>query len=94
MSVDSAKMICKRLKYCMLKRICKKQSVMTPEEARNILDNIHTKLEISCIRNNKIIPSEYDLQIVVPVYNVENYLEECLESIINNRVIQFNNRKT
>ena len=26
---------------------------------------------------------KYDVSIVIPVYNVEDYLKECLESILN-----------
>ena len=33
--------------------------------------------------SNTILDIKYDLQIVVPVYNVENYLVSCIESIIN-----------
>lgn len=36
----------------------------------------------SICRNNISINPEFDLQIVVPVYNVENYVEECVDSII------------
>lgn len=32
---------------------------------------------------NDIISEEYDLQIIIPAYNVEKYIEECLESVFN-----------
>lgn len=35
----------------------------------------------SCICDNKIT-DEYDLQIIVPVYKVEQYIEGCMDSII------------
>lgn len=28
-------------------------------------------------------PSEFDLSVIVPCYNVEKYIEECIESILN-----------
>lgn len=31
---------------------------------------------------NYILPSQYDLQIVIPVYNAEKYLRECIDSVI------------
>ena len=36
----------------------------------------------SCVCDNKIT-EEYDLQIIVPVYKVEQYIEGCMDSIIN-----------
>lgn len=37
----------------------------------------------SCIMENKIQSEpDYDLQIIIPVYNEEKYLRECLESVI------------
>lgn len=40
----------------------------------------------SCIENNTVFENpKYDLQIVVPVYNVEKYLEDCLNSIVNQK---------
>lgn len=32
---------------------------------------------------NRIVSEEYDLQVIVPAYNVEAYIEECLNSILN-----------
>lgn len=34
---------------------------------------------------NKIISEEYDLQIVIPAYNVEKYIEDCIESILKQK---------
>lgn len=36
----------------------------------------------SCVCDNKVT-EEYDLQIIVPVYKVEQYIEGCMDSIIN-----------
>jgi len=36
----------------------------------------------SCVCDNEIT-EEYDLQIIVPVYKVEQYIEGCMDSIIN-----------
>lgn len=38
----------------------------------------------SCICHNEI-NFEYDLQIMVPVYNVEDYIEKCIDSIVNQK---------
>lgn len=34
---------------------------------------------------NEIVSEEYDLQIIIPVYNVEKYIEECIDSILNQK---------
>ena len=34
---------------------------------------------------NKIVSEEYDLQIIIPAYNVEKYIEECIDSILNQK---------
>lgn len=36
----------------------------------------------SCVCDNEIT-EEYDLQIIVPVYKVEQYIEGCMDSIVN-----------
>lgn len=38
----------------------------------------------SCLCTNKI-DIRYDLQIIVPVYNVEHYIQECIDSILNQK---------
>lgn len=34
---------------------------------------------------NNLSEKKYDLKIIVPAYNVEDYIEECLDSIINQK---------
>ena len=37
----------------------------------------------TCLMKHTISPSpNYDIQIIIPVYNVEKYLEECINSVI------------
>lgn len=38
----------------------------------------------SCICTNTIV-ADYDLQIIVPVYNVEAYIKECIDSILKQK---------
>ena len=55
-------------------------------EARKELNNFYSNKETSVVSNNIIEENpQYDLQIVVPVYNVEKYLDKCLSSIINQK---------
>lgn len=50
----------------------------------NYLNSIYPDNGKSSLGKNKVNDNpKYDVQIIVPVYNVEKYLEECLNSIIN-----------
>lgn len=55
---------------------------MSNDEAKMILDSYSPNPKGCCLRNNLILPIECDLQIIVPTYNNDNYLEECMESIL------------
>ena len=40
----------------------------------------------TCLQDNYIEPNpQYDLQIIIPTYNVELYLEECMQSIFSQK---------
>ncbi len=55
-------------------------------EAERILQNYSPKPEGTSIRENKLqCPFLYELQIIVPAYNVEKYLRQCLESILGQK---------
>lgn len=50
------------------------------------LHSIHSDIGSSCICLNCISERpKYDLLIIVPVYNVEEYLKECIDSIISQK---------
>lgn len=52
----------------------------------SILENYSPKpISKTYIKENKIISEEYDLQIIIPAYNVEKYIEECVDSILNQK---------
>lgn len=55
---------------------------MTYQDAINYLGRIHKDPKNSCICNNNI-NAAYDLQIIIPVYNQEKYLRECIDSVIS-----------
>lgn len=60
------------------------QTKLSPSAARNILQNYSPKPAGICHANNKVAV-DYDLQIIVPCYNVERYIRQCLDSILVQR---------
>lgn len=50
------------------------------KEAEKVLSDIRPDNGGSCLCQNKIL-AQYDLHIIVPVYNTSAYLTECLDSI-------------
>lgn len=53
---------------------------MTEEQAEQILASIQPDKGETCLCQNNIL-ADYDLHIIVPVYNTSAYLVECLDSI-------------
>lgn len=56
---------------------------MTHEEAESYLTTLSPDMGSSTLCENQVSEHpRYDLQIVVPVYNVKDYLKECIQSIL------------
>lgn len=60
------------------------QTKLSPSAAREILQNYSPKPAGICHANNKVA-IDYDLQIIVPCYNVEKYIRQCVDSIFKQR---------
>lgn len=58
------------------------------KEAEEILQGHHPDACSSPIHPNKRYEKKYDLTVIVPVYNVEKYLKQCLDSL-RNQVTQY-----
>lgn len=78
---------CLYLRYKFQRRKCQKYiSCMTYEEAYRKVDSVrknidNTSSNMVCNQTDTTI----DLSIVIPVYNVEQYVQECIESVIRQR---------
>lgn len=60
------------------------KSRLSMETARTLLER-HSPCPVgTCFANNKV-DIQYDLQIVIPVYNVEKYVAECLGSVLSQK---------
>lgn len=62
-----------------------KQEKIDIKAFRDELNNYYPFKETRIISKNNVKMRLYDLQIIVPVYNVEKELRKCLESIINQK---------
>ena len=56
------------------------QSRLSFDEARKYLQEISPKPKGTCYTKNKLA-IQYDLHIIIPAYNAEKYIKECLESV-------------
>lgn len=59
-------------------------SCMNENTAKNVLCSFSPDPETTCIAHN-ILSTQYDLQIIVPAYNVEKYIAQCLESALSQK---------
>lgn len=81
--------VLKRLKFNTLAKLfirCTAISYkqMTIEDAEAYLNQFHNDVRNSCICNN-YIEELYDLHIIVPIYNQESFIEECINSILSQK---------
>lgn len=65
--------------FCHLPRACKEPSV---EQAENLLSQLWPDKGTSARMPNRLEEPRFDLQIIVPAYNAEAYIDECLQSIV------------
>lgn len=68
----------------MVSKYLPMQAKLSPRAAHDILQNYSPKPIGVCWANNKVA-IDYDLQIIVPCYNVEKYIRQCLDSILKQR---------
>lgn len=67
--------------------MCGKERIVNidVESAYEKLNSVHKDVKSSAICNNVIKEPKYDLQIIVPVYNVEKQLEGCIKSVLTQK---------
>lgn len=61
-----------------------RKSMMTASEAEKLLNAYSPRPAGSCPAQNTMKP-EVDLQIIVPAYNVERFIADCLESVVQQK---------
>jgi glycosyltransferase involved in cell wall biosynthesis len=62
----------------------KSTSHMNVETAKTILQSLSPDPATTCVATN-MLKQQYDLQIIVPSYNMSKYVASCLESVLNQK---------
>lgn len=79
------KLKCKRLfrKLLLLIHLPYKKYFSSVEDAEKYVNSLYPDVDNSCVCHNIIKrPYQYDLEIIIPVYNVEPYIEQCMQSVL------------
>ena len=58
---------------------------LSSDTAREILKS-HSPKPIGRCRADNEVSIDYDLQIIIPCYNVEKYIRQCLNSILKQEI--------
>ena len=76
------KRIVGKLMYSLLSNLQSDIVALEESNARILLEQYSPKPKGTCISDSRKIKKIYDLQIVVPCYNVEKYIKQCIDSIL------------
>lgn len=63
--------------------LCSKKTDMDIQTARAALEAVSPRPAGTALTKNTILPPSCDLQIIIPAYNVEEYLAECMDSVLS-----------
>ena len=80
----SVKSVLRGFSACLAPMFSKKSN-MESTHADQIVKECAPKPQGTCFAENALTQIRCDLQIVVPAYNVEKYLEDCMTSILNQK---------
>lgn len=59
-----------------------RKSALAPSDARDTLLQFSPRPAGTASARNRLLTPECDLQIVIPAYNVESYLAQCVDSVL------------
>lgn len=67
---------------CRKRKDVKDLRFQSADQALSFLHSVSPDSGYSCVINKEPPPSDCDLEVIVPCYNVEKYVEECIDSIL------------
>lgn len=72
--------------YSLLSKFAGKKSALSSDEARRILEKKSPDNGKTCIVGGRGVKEETaELDIIIPIYNVEEYLRECMDSVLSQK---------
>lgn len=76
----------KKVKYQLLRKSLMNDAPLdgNVEEAMALLESISPNPGSSCM-DRKNFGKEWDLEVIIPAYNVEKYIQQCLDSVISQK---------
>lgn len=77
--INCGKNIYRKFKF---QQLLKKNSTLSVEAAEKILQDFHPQSP-PCFRQENSIEPQYDVMMIIPVYNTASYLEECIHSVLH-----------
>ena len=80
-------MIFKRIAAWIAYEIREEKITLSSQDAKRILMDVAPPVSPDVFSENRSREIRYDLTIIVPVYNSENWLKECMESIVLQKTI-------
>lgn len=79
------KIVVKNITYYLLRPFMHSKSVISYQDAMKTITDASPNPFGKIERKNRIVDSSYNLQIIIPCYNVERYISDCINSILNNK---------
>jgi glycosyltransferase involved in cell wall biosynthesis len=67
---------------CRKRKDVKDLRFQSADQALSFLQSVSPDSGYSCVVDRELPPSDCDLEVIVPCYNVEKYVEECVDSIL------------
>ena len=77
--------ISREQRFKIFKQINHKCQAYDYDLQKEILEKASPRPNGTSIKTNKLAPTKYDLKVIVPAFNAEQYIERCLSSILNQK---------
>lgn len=86
LGLDNVFYFLKRVYYFLASPFIHEYLNVNYDDEKKRLNDFSPKPQGKCSAENELIrPFEYDLQIIIPAYNAEKYLKECLDSVLEQK---------